>query len=125
MMKYYLRALYKYDVFCGRASKEEFNQFVLYNTVFVLTAIAIDNILGTTATGLPYGVFNMIYVTAITLPSLALAARRVHDVGKSGWFSVFLLISVVGIGWLLILLFSEGTEGVNKYGLDPKEMAIT
>ena len=70
-------------------------------------------------------VFNMIYVTAITLPSLALAARRVHDVGKSGWFSVFLLISVVGIGWLLILLFSEGTEGVNKYGLDPKEMAIT
>ncbi len=123
-MKHYLLALNKYDVFCGRASRKEFNRFIFYNTVFVLTAIAIDNILGTTAIGLPYGIFNLIYVTAITLPSFAVAIRRLHDVGKSGWFSVSLLLSVVGIVWLLILLFSKGTQGENKYGLNPSELAI-
>jgi len=124
-MKFYFQVLYKYDVFCGRASREEFNQFLFYNTVFVFSAIATDNILGTTATGLPYGIFNLIYVTAITLPSFALTIRRLHDIGKSGWFFVILLISVVGLVWLIILLFSDGTEGENKYGLNPKEMAIS
>jgi uncharacterized membrane protein YhaH (DUF805 family) len=50
---------------------------------------------------------------AIFLPSLALAIRRMHDVDKSGWYSLIPIYN-------LILLCTEGTTGDNRFGADPK-----
>ena len=54
-----------------------------------------------------------IYSLAVFIPSLAVAVRRMHDVGKSGWF---LLIPIYN----LILAATNGDEGSNEYGADPK-----
>ena len=83
-----------------------------------------NHITGTTAAGLPYGLFNFLYILAVIIPGLAVAVRRLHDVGKSGWFSLIILIPVVGIIWLFILLCKKGIDGENKYGFNPEEMAI-
>ena len=123
-MKWYLLALKKYDVLRGRASRKELGQFLFYNLVFILLAIATDNILGLTAAGLPYGLFNYVYITAILIPTFAVSIRRLHDVGKSGWFSLIVLVPVLGLIWLIILFCSNGVDGQNRYGSDPKEMAI-
>jgi uncharacterized membrane protein YhaH (DUF805 family) len=65
---------------------------------------------------LPVGI-----LTLITLwPSLAIYAKRWHDRNKSGWWSLILLIPIIGAIWMLIELgFLRGTEGANDYGADP------
>ncbi len=45
--------------------------------------------------------------------------QRIHDLGKSGWFALLLLVPVVNIVFLLYLLFAEGEHGPNAYGPDP------
>ena len=62
----------------------------------------------------------LIYVLAVFIPSLAVAVRRLHDVGKSGWFYLISLIPLIGGIWLLILFVTEGDKGPNQYGPDPK-----
>jgi len=54
------------------------------------------------------------------LPSLSLVVRRLHDVGKSGWFYFIILIPVIGFIWIFILSIKEGEMGNNFYGSDPK-----
>ncbi len=60
-------------------------------------------------------------VILITLwPTLAIYTKRWHDRNKSGWWTLILLIPLIGSIWLLVELgFLRGTEGPNKYGPDP------
>ncbi|MCE2743744.1 MAG: DUF805 domain-containing protein, partial [Fluviicola sp.] len=58
-------------------------------------------------------IIGNIYSLAVLLPSLAVAVRRMHDVGKSGWF---VLIPIYNF----ILAVTEGDSGSNEYGNDPK-----
>ena len=53
-------------------------------------------------------------------PVLAVLAKRWHDRDKSGWWSVLLLVPVIGPLWIFVELgMLEGTRGANKYGPDP------
>jgi len=60
-----------------------------------------------------FGLFNLI-------PTLAVWARRLHDIDRSAWWS--LLVFVPMLGWLVLLVFFclDGTYGSNRYGFDPK-----
>ena len=51
---------------------------------------------------------------------MAVAVRRLHDTGKSGWMMLIGLIPVIGGIWLLILMLTDGQPGENKYGPNPK-----
>ena len=69
-----------------------------------------------------YG-YGWIYVLTLLIhliPSLGLVVRRLHDVGKSGWFFLISLIPLVGAIWLLVLFCTEGNSEENKYGPSPK-----
>lgn len=52
---------------------------------------------------------------------LAVQVRRLHDIGKSGWWLLVNLIPVVGQIWLFVLLVRDSTPGENAYGANPKE----
>ena len=69
---------------------------------------------------LPYGYVNLLYSLVVFIPGLAVAVRRLHDVGKSGWFFLIVLIPLVGAIWLLVLFFTDSQPGMNKYGPNPK-----
>lgn len=45
---------------------------------------------------------------------LALAAKRLHDFGRTGWYSVFFIIGDIVV--FLILCLPQGTQGPNRYG---------
>ena len=51
--------------------------------------------------------------------SLTLIIRRWHDLGKSGWFTLLLLIPLLNFVVMLYLWFVRGTAGPNAYGEDP------
>jgi len=84
--------------------------------------MTLDNILGTTVGILPYGIFYIIYLLAVLIPGLAVAVRRLHDVGKSGWMLLIAFIPIIGTIGLLILMVLDSKPGENQYGHNPKEL---
>ena len=95
-----------YAQFDGRASRSEYWWFYLFT---VLAGLAAE-IIGETV-----GVLLSLF---LLLPSFALAARRLHDVGRSGWW--FLLIfTIIGIPVVLYWLVKDSDKGKNAYGPGP------
>ena len=123
-MNWYLKVLKQYADFNGRARRKEYWMFVLFNMIFAIVAMILDNILGLTAGELPYGVFYFLYALAVLIPGLAVAVRRLHDVGKSGWMILIALIPLIGAIWLLVLMVTDSNPGENKYGQNPKEVTV-
>jgi uncharacterized membrane protein YhaH (DUF805 family) len=67
--------------------------------------------------------YGWLYVTvAIThlIPGLGIVVRRLHDVGKSGWFYLIILIPLIGFIWILVLFCTDGVKEDNKWGSNPK-----
>lgn len=112
-MNWYLAVLKKYAVFSGRARRKEYWMFILFYVVFGIVAMIVDNALGLASAQTGYGPVYGLLVLAHLVPGLAVGVRRMHDVGKSGWF---LLIPI----YSLILACTNGEAGSNKYGPDPK-----
>ena len=73
---------------------------------------------------LTYGLFYLLYVLAISILSLAVVVRRLHDIGKSGWMILISLIPLIGQIWILVLLITDSKQGENKWGPNPKEVNI-
>ncbi len=93
-MNWYLAVLKNYAGFSGRARRKEYWIFGLFNMIFAIVAMILDNILGIALKGVWYGPIYGLYGLAILIPSLAVAVRRLHDVGKSGWFLFISLIPI-------------------------------
>jgi uncharacterized membrane protein YhaH (DUF805 family) len=97
----------KYADFNGRAGRSEYWWFFL----FCVAIAVVFNILRLEMLGL---LANL----AVLLPSLAVGARRLHDMGKSGWFQLVWLIPV--IGWaIMIYWLVQPSAPANEYGEGP------
>ena len=59
---------------------------------------------------------------AVFIPSLAVSVRRLHDIGRSGWWLLLSLIPLVGAIILIIWYCTDSQPGANQYGPNPKEM---
>lgn len=122
-MNWYLKVLKQYTDFSGRARRKEYWMFVLFNVIFAIIAAILDNALGIAIKGIGYGPIYGLYALVVLLPGLGVAVRRLHDVGKSGWMILVVLIPIIGAIWLLVLLVSDSVPGENKYGPNPKEVS--
>ena len=100
----------KYGTFDGQASKGEFWYWFLFAFICGVVARVVDVFI----IGIPvesYGTAYLIGSVAFFLPSISVAARRLHDVGKSGWWQ---LIGLTGIG-LIPLIIWWASDGGKKY----------
>ena len=119
-MRCYLKVLKNYAGFSGRARRKEYWMFVLFHIIFLIVAMLIDRILGTTFGEMGYGLIYTIYSLAVLIPALAVAVRRLHDTGKTGWWVLIGLVPIVGFIVLLIFMVMDSESGENKYGANPK-----
>lgn len=101
----------KYVDFNGRARRSEYWYFCLFN--FVVSAV-ISIVFGSDSA------LITIFSLAVLLPGLGVAARRLHDIGKSGWCLLLALIPLVGAIIIIVWMCREGDSGSNAYGDDPK-----
>ncbi|MGB6873617.1 MAG: DUF805 domain-containing protein [Dehalococcoidia bacterium] len=121
-MNWYIKVLKKYAVFSGRARRKEYWMFFLFNFIFSLVASLIDLGIGLlTFAVFGLGLLSILYALAVFVPGLAVAVRRLHDVGKSGWYLLIILIPIAGPIWFLVLTCTDSQPGDNKYGPNPKE----
>jgi uncharacterized membrane protein YhaH (DUF805 family) len=76
--------------------------------------------MGTYSQKTEIGLFSGIYSLLMLLPFLAVAARRLHDTGKSGWWQLIALIPYLGALVLIAFLIRDSVPGSNAYGPNPK-----
>ena len=113
----------KYAVFKGRASRSEFWYFVLFNclvsTLFMIVNVFFlcNNMEG--MVGFVY-ILQILFSLVVVLPSFAVVVRRLHDIGKSGWWFLITLIPLFGVIIYLIFLLTESEPWEIEYGPMPE-----
>ena len=108
-MDWYLQVLRKYAVFSGRARRKEYWMFVLVHSIISIVIFIIGSF--------AYGLYGL----AIIIPAFAVAIRRLHDTGRSGWWLLVNCVPIIGWTILFIWLVKDSDEGENQYGPNPKE----
>ena len=104
----------KYAVFSGRASRSEFWWFALFGLIGGIVTVVIDvMILGYSTED--NGPVNIIFTIVTFLPYLAVGARRLHDINRSGWWQLITL-TVIGIILLIIWWATVGENKKNVHG---------
>ncbi len=88
----------KYAEFNGRASRSEFWWFMLFVTLVASALLYVSE------------AWSNVFLVAILLPLLAAGSRRLHEIGKSGWLQLYLLVPVGGIIMLGIWWAMPPTE---------------
>ena len=123
------RFFQRYTDFQGRSSRAEYWWVWLMNfgIMFGLGVIGAMLSLGDPEAGVPLVVMIplSLYFLAIFVPSLALLVRRLHDIDKSGWLVLPLVLSAIPlVGFLVTIAYIvvcclPGTPGPNRFGEAP------
>ena len=93
--------------FAGRARRSEYWWFTLFNVIVSLVfSLALPD-------------FSWIWSLVVLIPGLSLCIRRLHDVGKSGWFYLWILLPLAGGIIILIQMLKDSAED-NQWGPNPK-----
>ena len=103
----------KFADFNGRASRSEFWWFNLFYFMVVVVAVIIDSMFLDNSTGA--GPLEIVSQIGLALPTLAVTARRLHDVNKPGWW-IFAAFTIIGLIPLLIWELTPGSKKKNRYG---------
>ncbi|MGB1262140.1 MAG: DUF805 domain-containing protein [Cognaticolwellia sp.] len=107
-MDYFIDALKKYADFTGRARRKEYWMFVLvYMIINVILAV------------LGFDIISALVGLALFVPSISIAARRLHDTGRSGWWQLIALLPIIGFIVLIVFLVQDSHD-TNAYGANPK-----
>lgn len=111
---YYINTLRnKFAEFNGRARRSEFWYYTLFNLIVSMGLGMMDTFIG-------IGFLSGLYGLAVIIPGIAVAIRRLHDSGKSGWW--LLVIFVPFVGWVILIYFlvQDSHPFDNLYGPSPK-----
>ena len=115
IIDWFKKCLRNYTNFSGRARRKEYWYFMLIQIVLVIVAMILDVIMF----GTPIGLFYVVVVLGLLLPSLAVTIRRLHDTNRSGWWFFISLVPLVGIV-LIVSLVSDTKPETNKWGTPAK-----
>ena len=114
-MNAYFNAMINYGNFSGRTTASQFWFYFLSLFILIVIAAILDAGLSLPITSKGVGVLTAIIWTAHLIPTLAIQARRLHDIDKSGWW---VLINLIPLGAIVLLVFycTSSTKGPNRFG---------
>ncbi len=105
--------LSKYATFSGRARRSEYWFFALFNFLVGVAAGILDAVIGIT-------LLYPLAALALLLPGLAVAVRRLHDTGRSGWWLLIALVPFAGAIVLIVFFCQDSHPAPNEHGPSPK-----
>lgn len=110
MIAAYLNVWKKGFIIEGRANRKECWSFLLGNILLDFVLILLSMVVPVLV------VLHMILVIAAIVPSLTLSIRRLHDLDKSGWWMLLVLVPITNFVLCIFLFFIRGTTGDNRFG---------
>jgi uncharacterized membrane protein YhaH (DUF805 family) len=118
--------LFRWNDWQGRSTRTEYWMFVLFSVIGLMVLFCIYGGL-MWITGAPEGgVINIVLGLALaliwlwaTVAQLAVAVRRLHDIGFSGWWQLLIVLPMLSIV-LLIFYCLDSQPGDNRFGPNPK-----
>lgn len=120
IIEFYTKPYKNYINFKGRTRRLEYWMFILINVVIIMTLGFLGAYFEENHQSDIFFSIFAIYFLFNMVPFLALIVRRLHDMGKSGWYWFVRFIPVIGPIWLLIMLCTDSEHGPNKWGNNPK-----
>jgi uncharacterized membrane protein YhaH (DUF805 family) len=118
-INWYILVFKKSFDFQGRATRSEYWWFILISGIVSFLLGILDGFLGLYNADASLGLLSGVYSLIVIIPSIAVATRRLHDIGKSGWWQLLLFIPIIGFIILLIWFVTDSKED-NQYGPNPK-----
>lgn len=114
LIRSYVNMLRNYARFSGRTERTEYWVAMLMHILAALILFMLYSISRLSAFSYLLSLYQMLMI----VPLYSLNTRRLHDIGKSGWWQ---LIGASGIGavFLLVWLARRGETDENLYGADP------
>ena len=121
---YYIEGFKRYVDFTSRSSRKQYWYFLLWDTIVsmvigIVSAIVFSGMGTIWSTPLIWA-----YDLIIIIPSISLGIRRLHDIGKSGWWMLISIIPLIGAIILIVWAIKAGDPGANAYGPSPLEEAV-
>lgn len=113
--QWYTRALKHYTDFQGRARRREYWYFTLFNFLIAF-GLSIIGVLIFGHHGRHISWLALIYDLAVFIPSLAVQVRRLHDIGRSGWWILIGFVPLLGAIVLFVFYILDSEPQVNAYG---------
>ena len=114
--------LKRYADFQGRSGRKEYWMFLLFQ-IMVSIAVNLVSFIGASMdSGLVAGLAAVVagvFGLAMFIPGIAVSARRMHDIDKSGWQLLWSFLPLVGLIILIIFMAKQGTTGPNRFGPAP------
>lgn len=98
----------RYADFNGRATRSDYWYFVLFYVLLSIIFAVIDTFVLNPLLGMNVqeaaqgGILQMVFALALIIPAIAIGVRRLHDIGKSGWWMLISLVPIIGV---LVLIF--------------------
>lgn len=123
-MSYYFRTLrYQYADFEGRTRRRDYWRFMLIHLLIVVLTQFVISLSEAAIGGKVLAAVLLLlslWLLGTLIPVLALIVRRLHDIGRSGWWVLANFIPFIGGLIVLIWSFVDSEAEPNEWGDDPK-----
>lgn len=101
----------KYATFSGRSSRSAYWYWALFAFIVGVISYALSLAIGSM-------VIYYVVELAIIVPGIAVGVRRLHDIGRSGWWYLIVIVPLIG-AIVLLVWFVQASDGPNEYGTAP------
>lgn len=101
-----------YADFTGRATRQQYWMYILIYILLYIAVAIVAEIINVMA--LP-----LLFSLAVLVPGLAITARRLHDIGKSGWWQLIGFVPILGLIVMIIFTIKDSAPA-NEWGPNPK-----
>ena len=103
----------------GRSRRKEYWLYSLFSIVITLLLLVIDSVFGLFIDD-ETGVLSTLFLIGTFITSLTVTIRRLHDIGRSGWWILLNFIPFIGTIVIFVFTVLDSEPGSNKYGENPK-----